>query len=171
MAECSSSSSVGICAVSGPLPKSPDRRQRRNSHLVPFRNQVPLTVPPMPAGLLVSTQSLWTSFFSSALARAIEPESDLPAITRYFSLLDERERLYRAFKRKRIVKGSQGQPMLNPAGRALHGFDAELRQLEDRLGLTPRARLQLGIQLTEAARSLAELNQALDEDEDDEPRA
>jgi P27 family predicted phage terminase small subunit len=156
--------------MSGPLPKSPDRRQRTNTAVL--RNDVPLSKPPMPGGLLTSTQELWTCFWNSPLARAIEPQSDAPAILRYFSLLDERERLYRVFKRKRIVRGSQGQPILNPAGRALHGFDAELRQLEDRLGLTPRARLQLGIQLTEAARSLAELNQALEEDDDEEdPRA
>jgi hypothetical protein len=94
----------------------------------------------------------------------------MAAIRRYFSLSDERERIYRGFRRKRMVLGAAGQKVLNPMGRALHAFDSELRQLEDRLGLTPRAGLQLGIQLTQAARSLAELNQALEDDDEDEPR-
>jgi P27 family predicted phage terminase small subunit len=148
----------------GPTPKPPNRRQRTNTAIVPFRG-VQISAPPMPAGLLSSTQSLWANFWNSPLARAVEPSSDLACITRYFELTDERQRLFTAFKRKRFVKGSYGQVVLNPAGRALHAFDAELRQLEDRLGLTPRARLQLGIQLTEAARSLAELNEALEDDE------
>ena len=37
-------------------------------------------------------------------------------------------------------------------------LDEEIRQLEDRLGLTPRARLQLGITFSEAAKSLDDLN-------------
>jgi hypothetical protein len=36
--------------------------------------------------------------------------------------------------------------------------DAEIRQLEDRFGLHPKAGLQLGIVAGEAARSLEELN-------------
>jgi P27 family predicted phage terminase small subunit len=153
----------------GPPPKPADRRQRTNHPaVVPFRNAIPVKVPSMPAGLLISTQELWRNFWKSPLARAIEPESDFPAISRYFSLLDERERLYRAFRRKRIVKGPKGEPVLNPAGRALLAFDSELRQLEDRLGLTPRARLQLGIAFGEAARTLTELNQILESDHEDE---
>ena len=72
------------------------------------------------------------------------------------------------------MKGSQGQPVLNPALRAVTAFDTSILALEDRLGLTPRARLQLGIQLNEAVRSLAELNRTLQEEEDGtdaDPRA
>jgi P27 family predicted phage terminase small subunit len=154
----------------GPPPKPADRRQRTNHPaVVPFR-QVRITVPPMPEGLLKSTQSLWTTFWQSPLAQTVDPQSDMAAIRRYFSLSDERERIYRGFRRKRMVLGAAGQKVLNPMGRALHAFDSELRQLEDRLGLTPRARLTLGIQLTEAARSLAELNQALEDDEEEDPQ-
>jgi hypothetical protein len=56
--------------------------------------------------------------------------------------------------------------VLNPMGRAMHEFDSEIRQMEDRLGMTPRARLQLGITMGEAARSLADLNRVLDEDDE-----
>ena len=63
--------------------------------------------------------------------------------------------------------GSQGQPVLNPLGRQLSSSDAESRQLEDRFGLTPMARLRLGVQIGTAARSLDDLNRQLDHDDQD----
>ena len=54
--------------------------------------------------------------------------------------------------------GSQGQKILNPMYRQRSAVDAEIRQLEDRFGLHPKAGLQLGIVYGEAARSLEELN-------------
>ncbi len=93
-------------------------------------------------------------------------ETDGTAILRLFTLYDERERAYRAFRRQRLIKGSQGQAVLSPMGRAMQEFDAEIRQMEDRLGLSPRARLQLGITFGQAAQTLADLNRQLDEDSD-----
>lgn len=122
----------------------------------------------MPANLLASTKAIWRSFWRSALAQAVDPNTDTAAIVRLFTLLDERERAYRGFRRKRLMEGSQGQSVLNPLARAMNAFDPEIRQLEDRLGMTPRARLQLGITLGEAAKSLAELNRILEEDSNDE---
>ncbi len=60
--------------------------------------------------------------------------------------------------------------VLNPLGRQLCKFDSEIRQLEDRLGLTPRARLQLGIVYGEARGSLDDINRSLKIDYDDDPR-
>jgi len=57
-----------------------------------------------------------------------------------------------------MTTGSQGQKILNPMYRQRTAVDAEIRQLEDRFGLHPKAGLQLGIVYGEAARSLEELN-------------
>ena len=38
----------------------------------------------------------------------------------------------------------------------------EIRNLEDRIGLNPKARVQLGIQLVSAKKSLSDLNSELD---------
>ena len=63
--------------------------------------------------------------------------------------------------------GSKGQLVVNPPHcGAMNALDAEIRQMEDRLGLSPKARLQLGISYGDAARSLGALNEALDGDED-----
>ncbi len=50
----------------------------------------------------------------------------------------------------------------------MRAYDAEIRQLEDRFGMTPRARLQLGITFSESVRSLEALNQSFIADDDEE---
>jgi hypothetical protein len=44
-------------------------------------------------------------------------------------------------------------------------IDAEIRNLEDRIGLNPKARVTLGIQLVSAKKSLSDLNTELDLDD------
>ena len=52
--------------------------------------------------------------------------------------------------------------------------DTEIRQLEDRFGLSPRARLTLGLTFGEAGHTLEELNRSLGEEvdyaNDEDPR-
>src|SRR5688572_1388628 len=111
------------------LRKPSDRRQRTNTRsasVVPFvSRRTPVVIPAVPASLLVSTQNLWRAYWKSDVAGAADPATDLGAVIRLFTLVDERERAYRAFKRRRLVKGSQGQMVLNPMGRVMHEFDAE----------------------------------------------
>lgn len=55
-----------------------------------------------------------------------------------------------------MVRGSQGQLVANPLSRVLLGYDAEIRQIEDRLGLSPKARVNLGVTFGQAVKSLEE---------------
>jgi phage terminase small subunit len=95
----------------------------------------------------------------------VVPATDLPALERLFTLRDERARALRGYRARRLVVTDSGVA-LNPLLRVLKQLDAEIRQLEDRFGLSPIARLRLGVALGEAARSLEEL---LDDDDDDDP--
>lgn len=105
------------------------------------------------------------------MAAAVDTSSDLPALHRLFGLYEERERAFRGMRRRRIVAGSTGQPSLNPLAKYLAYLDDGIRALEDRFGLTPMARLKLGIAVGEARRSLEELNLAIaDEDGHEDPR-
>lgn len=124
-------------------------------------------MPPAPRGLLKLTRQLWSDYWRSALALVVQLGTDMPAVRRLFTLYDERERAYRAYRKERLVLGSEGQRVLNPLGRQMCRFDAEIRQLEDRLGLTPRSRLQLGIVYGEAKGSLDEINRSLEIDDQD----
>jgi P27 family predicted phage terminase small subunit len=132
-----------------------------------------LPAPDPPDGLLQATSNRWIEFWNSPLAGVVSSATDMPALERLFTLYDERERAYRAFRKERLIVGSQGQPVLNPMGRLLKELDGEIRQLEDRFGLSPKARLQLGVQYGEAKKTLDTLNAdlALDlEPDEDDPR-
>ena len=98
------------------------------------------------------------------LATAIDVKSDLNTVIRLATLIDERERIYKQAKKDRLVVGSKGQVVLNPLYSALLKIDAEIRQLEDRLGMNPKSRISLGIQLGQMKKTLADLNADLEEE-------
>lgn len=159
--------------MTGPAPKAADRRQRRNKRngLELVSDNGNIQIPDPPPRLLKVTRDDWDAYWSSPLAEAVEIGTDLPAIRRLFTLRDERERAYRGYRKERFVKGSQGQGVLNPLARHMSAMDTEIRQLEDRLGLTPKARAQLGIRIGKGKRTLDDLNRALKLDTEDDPRA
>lgn len=155
--------------------KRPDQRRgkagtTRDLGVVVRRERV--EVPACPAKLagvapLKVTVEAWDRLWSSDVVSVVDLKSDHEAVVRWASLLDERERAFRAFRTERLVGGSQGQPVLNPLWTVVRTCDSELRALEDRIGLSPKARLQLGITYGEAVKSLDELNQLMDEEGDD----
>lgn len=116
---------------------------------------------------LPSTVQAWDRVWRSNVVSVVDLESDLETMVRWASLLDERERALRSFRRRRLVPGSQGQPTLSPLWQVVQACDRELRALEDRIGLSPKARLQLGITFGEAAKSLDALNAELEMEDDD----
>lgn len=116
---------------------------------------------------LKSTRDAWSAFWSSSLPQLLT-KADHSALVRLFDMYDRRERFARALSRKPFVEGSTGQEIVNPAARAIGQFDKSIVQLEDRFGITPLARMRLGIAMGEAARSLDEMNREFDEDEDDD---
>ena len=153
----------------GPAPKSPSRRQ---GHSKP---QVRLTltkgtgkVPPAPAGLLKQTQRQWEDYWRSEASGFVQPHH-MRALERLFVLYDELERAIRAVRRKRYVKGSQGQPVQNPLMKYMDTCSKEIRALEDRFGLTPGAMQKLG-GAAKFGKSLDDMNRELDVDDDQDPR-
>ena len=155
-----------------PTPKKlPARRQRRNKCWGPaLVSDAQAGVPEPPRELLQVTRRLWENYWTSPLIAAVEPATDLPAIQRMFTLYDERERAYRAYRKERLVKGSQGQMVINPLAKQMTAMDSEIRQLEDRLGLTPKSRAQLGITFGAVQRTIEDLNRDTEADWDDDPR-
>ena len=135
-------------------PKPPARRQHREKPQPGDDRNVVSLVPQPPTGLLKASRDWWGDFFSSELARHTFALSDVPAVTRLARLYDERERMRRTIGSNRVVQGSQGQPRPHPAFQTIASMDAEIRQLEDRFGLTPKARMTLGIALGQAKRTL-----------------
>lgn len=164
----------------GPSPKDPSARQRRNTpralELVAAAREVaevvPIVVPPAPAGLLKKTTERWAKFWTSSVAALVDRTSDMPALERLFELYDDADRYRAAIRKSPMVSGSQGQMVRNPFVKDLKDCQGEVRQLEDRFGLSPRARLGLNLTLGNTAKTLADLNADFAGGaDDDDPRA
>jgi hypothetical protein len=93
-------------------------------------------------------------------------------LQRLFTYYDEWERSMRAYRRRRLVTGSTGQPKLNDLGKFCLELESKIERLEDKLGITPMARMRLGIAFGEARKTLEEINREVDEgiQEADDPR-
>ena len=152
--------------------KSPERRQRTQTR---DAGDVGLAVvtdgdtpaPPHPSGrkLLKTTVDQWEGFWSSPLAKLIT-DADRPALERLFHLLDTRERLQRIYLKDPFTTGSTGQVVSHPAAKELASLDGRIAKLEGQFGLTPKARLDLGVSFGAAAKSLEQLGRDFDKDMD-----
>lgn len=111
---------------------------------------------------LDSTRAEFDKWVGHDLARHVT-ETDHAGFLRMFDLMDRITRADDASSGEWVVEGSQGQPVLNPLVKQADSWRAEVRQLEDRFGGNPKARLNLGIKLGEAARSIDEMNRRMAE--------
>ena len=137
-----------------------EKRQNRATKDLGVLPQIevdPRSIPTPPAHLTERWIKSWEVFWASPFAQVVQPAQH-PALERLFSMYEERERMDVYLREEPMSVGSQGQKILNPMYRQRSAVDAEIRQLEDRFGLHPKAGLQLGIVYGEAARSLEELN-------------
>ena len=145
--------------------KPVDQREHRiRPKLVEIESYKKRDIPKLSGRYLKITKNWWEEFWTSDLASAIDTKSDQVAVYRLATLIDERERIYKLAKKDRLVVGSKGQVVLNPLYSAMLKIDAEIRQLEDRIGMNPKSRISLGIQLGQAKKTLADLNADLEEE-------
>ena len=143
--------------MSGPARKPVEGRQRRHQlEVVDSRAFRDVVVPEMPEGLLPETVAWWGRFWGSELAATFDA-TDWASVERLAGLMDLRERARRSVAENMLVDGSKGQLVMNPLARQMTSWDAEIRQLEDRLGMNPRARLNLGITLMQSRKTLDDL--------------
>ena len=153
-----------------PAKKKPaETRQRRNVdpelEVLPGGGQL---APVSYRGWLKVTKTAWAGFWSSDLANYVKADSDAGALRRLFDMYDERERMVREYRKGRMAKGSTGQLVVNPAAKEIASLDGRIGQLEDRFGLSPMARLKLGVKFGEALASLDQINARMGADDGDE---
>lgn len=151
----------------GPAPKTSDIRQNRikRPELQLVKKALEAPIPRPPAGLLPASKRRWRTFWGSPVAKAVDWSADAHRIERWIQAVDEYERVREVFVKARLVKGSMGQPTLNPLAGYLSTLLAEISKAEAELGLTPMARLRLGLAMGQARLTAEELNRALDEGE------
>lgn len=156
--------------------KSDEDRQRRNVVGLGLV-LVPETTPDSPEAAdrpppdhrwLAASKKAWVELWASEMVQAYNPVTDIPALRRLFGLRDQRERYQRLTDSDPVVEGSKGQPVSHPLLAEIQKLDPEIRQLEDRFGLNPKARASLGIKFGQRAKTIADLNRKVeDEPEDD----
>lgn len=171
-----------------PQPRSTGGRHEPKGNLMPRRARpryAPAKVtrishPAAPDDLLPPIRHAWTAFWKSPMSALVEEEADITSLRHLFRLYDERERMMDTIRSTdedgnsvRLVKGSRGQPRANPLYALVGELETTIRQLEDRFGLSPRARVPLGVSLGASERAEVDsLNDMLgDTVDDDDDRA
>lgn len=131
--------------------KLPERRQRGAKtadigKIVALPTPVRPVIPAPSAHWRTEVVEGWSDFWCSPLAGpAVMKVTDGPALRRLFDL---RHRLLDAmddFDAEPIVTGSTGQPTMSPWAQEVHRLEAAVGRLETSFGLTPLARLKLGV--------------------------
>lgn len=103
-----------------------------------------MTSPPKPPpGLLKASRDRWRAFWESQAAQAVDVESDLPRLVRWVHATDEYDRAAKIVKQARLVRGSTGQPSLNPLVTYLVHLEGVISRAEAEFGMTPLSRLKL----------------------------
>jgi hypothetical protein len=113
--------------------------------------------PRMPSGLCRQAQTARASYWSDTVSGVMRP-SDATVALRWVSNLDRYYRLIAEADREPMVVGSTGRPRPNPLYDLVFKIEASIKANEAQLGVGPLSRLKLGAQLSETARTLAEIN-------------
>lgn len=116
-----------------------------------------------PAKLTGARLELWHDFWVSDLAAQMQAHLYRPALERLFRMYEDEAWLEGEWDREPYLIGHKGQQVINPVGRRLDSVRAEIRQLEDRFGGSPRAVEGLRLSLAKTMSSLADLA-AVDDD-------
>lgn len=158
----------------GPAPKPRDIRQNKIKRpeigLVKVDPADKPIIPAVPKGLTAASKKRWRTFWLSPLATVVEISTDLHRVERWITAVDEYEKVGKVFRSSRLVKGSTGQPVLNPLASYLTSLEATISRAEQELGMTPLARLKLGIAVGQAKLTAEALNKSLNEAGQDRPQ-
>lgn len=124
----------------------------------------PPTIYDPPEGLSERVEQWWYKYVTSDLARTTVQESDLPALRRLATLYMLRDSLFEGGMDSLVVRGGNGQLTMDPRIKQMASVDSAIDRLEDRFGLSPRARVNLGIQIVSGRKSLEDMSLASPEE-------
>ena len=94
---------------------------------------------------------------------------DMPALTRLWVWYADRDRLWRQYSREHFVFGSKPpQIVASPVFRMILAVEASILKHEELFGIGPRNRSRLGVSFGKAKLTLADINAAMP-DHDDQP--
>lgn len=105
-----------------------------------------MELPAVPDELSPALASAWQAYWDNPVSFVAEVV-DVPMIRRLFGLYAQHEKAAAVVAQALVVKGSVGQIRVNPLADHLLKLETAILRLENELGLTPMARVRLGIQL------------------------
>jgi len=163
-----------------PRRKPASARANRETRDIGLIRAVTVGVPDAPtmpngADLPDEVRDAWVRFWGSDVSGLVV-DADRPALDRLFVNYAIHEAMMATWLAEPFTLGSTGQVTSHPAAKEAAALEARISAAEDRFGISPSARLKLGIVLGAAAKSLEEMNRAFQaagdlEDEDDlDPR-
>jgi hypothetical protein len=136
-----------------------------------------LVAPPVPEHLSLSDdlRDRWAALWTSPVATVLDPVSDIEPVARLFELYELDRAIGRA-TRKHIDSLRQlgdwieeGTPAFDPQlVRTRMSVAAEIRQLEQTLGVSPRGRLTIGLAVLAAGKAAAGANEEGEHDDADD---
>ena len=132
----------------------------KNTETVVLTANAARKVPGAPKGLTPEARATWREFWRSPLASAVDYAGDGPALRRWIWLVSERDRLVARFYSQSEERlslttfGSTGNTVLHPLLRLEERLSREIMMYEDRFGMTPLARMRLGVAIGQAHESL-----------------
>ena len=141
-------------AINGPTAKSGGSR----ALTITTRAEIG-EIPTPPQGLLKAQREVWDQFWTSDVALAIDPASDLPVVSRWIGTVDELHRTQTEVRRMKdkTTLGSSGQLRLHLLIGYADKLTAQLGKLERTLGIGPLNRAALGLTIGQAM-TVADMN-------------
>ncbi len=142
--------------------KPPDQRQGRGTNdvgeLVAFEGSAPLA-PARSDGVALADHLVdaWATFWTSDLAGMVV-RTDMSALVRLWRLYDQRDYFEAEFLACPMSKGSTHQDILHPYAKLIATIDARIDKLEAQFGIGPKSRMDLGVQLGAARKSLDDMS-------------
>lgn len=160
-----------------PAGQAVDRRNGRRAELEPT-GTLRLRKFPLPArrGMPFhpETRRAWAALWEDPVAQVLSPV-DRPVLLRWADAMDRYLRLLIEADKLPVVSGSTGQDVANPLYAIADRSLSVAQQCEAQLGVGGLNRAKLGLEVTQARRSLHELNRAYardtGRDDDADPRA
>lgn len=122
--------------------------------------------PEPPRGLLKTTRDTWAAYWSSQVSQAVDRAADAQRLERWIHAVDQWHRANKTLRRFPLVKGSMGQPVLSPLADYVSKLERTIATAEEEFGMTPRARLRLGLHVADLARTAADLNAMITDDDE-----
>ena len=163
--------------------KQPEDIERRNQPAdLATLPQSGMPIPRPPMGLSAGLRRSWDGLWSSPVARLLDPVSDLPVVARLFYLYKLSDRMARQIDhadpmrlnvlledsdpteetRRMIAEIAAGIQTFNATVSTQIKIATEIRQIEQTIGVSPKARLGLGVAL--AGQNRSAIDDLMDDD-------